>query len=80
MPRILKLLTHLSRLCRGLLNESKQLTWGVHMLGQSLVHLEHVRSGSKDLGQLLVAANLAFVLGILQVVLLDIVPDGLHNL
>lgn len=83
MPRILSLPRYLSRLCRGLLNECKhlwQLTWGIHMLGQSLVHLEHVGSGSKDLGQLLVAANLAFILGILQVVFLDIVPDGLHNL
>ncbi len=50
------------------------------MLGQGFVHLEHICSGPEDLSQLLVAAYLSFVLGILQVVLFNVIPDGLHNL
>ena len=49
------------------------------MLGEVLVHLQHVAVW-QDLAQLLVRMDLALVLGILEVVRLDVHPDGLHYL
>ena len=45
------------------------------------VHLEHVNLRlAKDSHHLLVANDLAFVLGILQIVAFDVLPQSLHDL
>src|SRR3954471_8434879 len=50
------------------------------MSGEMLVHLEHGHSIlAKDLLELVVGQDLAAVLGVLQVVGLDVVPDLAHH-